>query len=387
MHDVIINGDSLSELPKLPPESVDLIFADPPYWMRTEGVLHRTEGTEFQGCNDSWDKFDSLSDYEDFTSRWLTECRRLLKPSGSIWVIGSMQCVYTIGAIMQRLGYWLINDVIWYKSNPTPNFTGYRLNNSHETLIWAVKNRRAKFTFHYKTAKALNSDSPGKQLGSVWRFPVCSGRERLRDSQGRKLHSTQKPLALLERIIAISSNIGDTVLDPFAGTMTTAAAAKKLGRRYIMIERDEDYCAYGRSRVDAVSFADGETARADFDVKPLRVSMSEMIEAGYFAVGEKFFLSDGHEYGELLADGKLLWHGEILDMHTCAARAKNLRAKRVNGFDYWHVMRKNQLVSIRDIRENYRSQHKNSPHVQQGEQDISSSTTFSSSLIREQPAP
>ncbi|MBQ6972938.1 MAG: hypothetical protein IJP86_11375 [Synergistaceae bacterium] len=354
MHDEIINGDSLSELPKLPAESVDLIFADPPYWMRTEGVLHRTEGTEFQGCNDSWDKFDSLSDYEDFTLRWLTECRRVLKPSGSIWVIGSMQCVYTIGAIMQRLGYWLINDVIWHKTNPTPNFTGSRLNNSHETLIWAVRDRRAKFTFHYKTAKALNSDSPGKQLGSVWHFPVCSGRERLKDSHGRKLHSTQKPLALLERIIAISSDIGDTVLDPFAGTMTTAAAAKKLGRRYIMIERDGDYCRHGRARVEAVSFADGEIARAGFDVKPLRVTMTEMIAAGYFTVGEKFFLSDGHEGGELLADGKLLHDGEILDIHTCAARAKNLRAKRVNGFDHWRVMRENHLVSIREIRENYR---------------------------------
>lgn len=354
MHDVIINGDSLSELPKLPAESVDLIFADPPYWMRTEGVLHRAESTEFQGCNDSWDKFDSLSDYEDFTSRWLTECRRVLKPSGSIWVIGSMQCVYTIGAIMQRLGYWLINDVIWHKTNPTPNFTGSRLNNSHETLIWAVRDRRAKFTFHYKTAKALNADSPGKQLGSVWHFPVCSGRERLKDSQGRKLHSTQKPQAMLERIIAISSNVGDTVLDPFAGTMTTAAAAKKLGRNYIMIERDGDYCAYGRARVEAVSFVDGEIARASFDVKPLRVSMIEMIEAGYFVAGEKFFLSDGHEGGELLPDGKLLWHGEIVDMHTCAARARNLRAKRVNGFDCWHVMRENNLVSIREVRENYR---------------------------------
>lgn len=354
MSNRIINGDCLTEMPSLQAESVDLIFADPPYWMRTEGVLHRVEGTEFSGCNDSWDKFDSLSDYEAFTLRWLSECRRLLKPSGSIWVIGSMQCIYTIGSVMQRLGFWLINDIIWHKVNPTPNFKGTRLNNSHETLIWAVKDRNAKFTFHYKTAKALNTDNPGKQLGSVWRFPVCSGRERLKDSAGHKLHSTQKPLAMLERIIAISSNMADTVLDPFAGTMTTAAAAKKLGRKYIMIERDPNYYEAGKTRLEAVTFEDSEISRADFDVKPPRVTMTEMIGAGYFTAGEKFFLKDGHCCAELMPDGKLLYEGEIVDMHTCAARAKNLRAERVNGFDYWHVMRDNHLVSIRDIRENYR---------------------------------
>ena len=356
----IINGDSLIEMPKLPAESIDLIFADPPYWMRTEGVLHRVEGTEFQGCNDSWDKFNTLDDYESFTLQWLRECRRLLKPSGSLWVIGSMQCVYTIGSAMQHLGYWLINDIIWQKSNPTPNFMGTRLNNSHETLIWAVKDRRAKFTFHYKTAKALNHESPGKQMGSVWKFPVCSGSERLKDSNGRKLHTTQKPLALLERIIAISSNIGDTVLDPFAGTMTTGAAAKKLGRNYVMIERDENYYAYGEKRLDEISFADTEIARADFDVKPVKVSITEMIEAGFFVTGENFYLKDGHEYAKLQSNGKLLYQGEILDIHTCAALAKNLKAKRVNGFDYWHVMRGNGLVSIKIIRENYRTKKEES---------------------------
>ena len=359
MYDTIINGDSLIELPKLPVESIDLIFADPPYWMRTEGVLHRTEGTDFHGCNDSWDKFSSPEEYESFTLQWLKECRRVLKHSGSLWVIGSMQCIYTIGAAMQRLGYWLINDIIWHKSNPTPNFTGSRLNNSHETLIWAVKDRKSKFTFHYKTAKALNTESPSKQMGSVWRFPVCSGSERLKDSEGRKIHSTQKPLAMLERIIAISSNIGDTVLDPFAGTMTTAAAAKKLGRHYIMIERDKTYCDYGHERLSAITFEDSEISRADFDVKPIRAAMPEMIRTGYFHAGEKFLLADGKEYAQLQPDGKLLYAGKIIDMHTCAARAKHLKAERVNGFDYWHVMRENHLVSIKEIRENYRNSLKN----------------------------
>ncbi len=320
--------------------------------MQTSGILHRPEGTEFLGCNDHWDKFTSLNEYTSFTQSWLTHCKRLLKPSGSLWVIGSMQCIYTIGSVMQTLGFWFINDIIWQKSNPVPNFTGSRLNNSHETLLWAVKDRHSRYTFNYKTAKHLNS---GKQLGSVWTFPVCSGSERLKDSNGRKIHNTQKPQALLERIIAISSRIGDTVLDPFAGTMTTAAAAKKLGRRYIMIEREESYCAYGRKRLESVTFQDSEIARAAFDAKPLRVTMSEMIHAGTFVAGEAFMLKDGTVCAQLQEDGKLCYNGEIIDMHTCAAQAKNLRAKRVNGFDVWHVLRDNQLVSIAAIRENYRA--------------------------------
>ncbi len=351
MQDIIITGETISEMSKLPAESIDLIFADPPYFMQTSGILHRPEGTEFSGCNDDWDKFTSLDEYEAFTRNWLTQCRRLLKSTGSIWVIGSMQCIYIIGSVMQNLGFWFINDVIWQKSNPVPNFTGSRLNNSHETLLWAVRNKRSRFTFNYKTAKHLNS---GKQLGSVWTFPVCSGSERLKDSHGRKIHSTQKPQALLERVIAISSKLGDTVLDPFAGTMTTGAAAKKLGRRFIMIERNETYCTYGRKRLADTEFQDSETARADLDVKPLRVTMQEMIHAGAFSAGESFMLKDGSVCAELQEDGKLYYHGEILDMHTCAAKAKRLRAQKVNGFDVWHVLRDNQLVSIAAIRENYR---------------------------------
>ncbi len=352
MQNIIINGETLHEMSKLPAESIDLIFADPPYFMQTSGILKRVEGTNFQGCNDDWDKFSSLDDYISFSRQWLSQCRRLLKNSGSLWVIGSMQCIYSLGSIIQELGFWLINDIIWHKSNPTPNFTGSRLNNSHETLIWAVKNKHSRFTFNYKTAKFLNG---GKQLGSVWLFPVCSGNERLKDSSGHKLHNTQKPLALLERIIAISSKPGDLVLDPFGGTMTTAAAAKKLGRKYIMIERSKDYCSHGQARLDAINYEDSDIARAVFDIKPLRATIPEMITAGYFVNGESFYLKDGRECAKLLPDGKLDYHGDILDIHTCAARAKNLRAQRVNGFDFWHVKRNNQLVSIAAIRENYRA--------------------------------
>ncbi len=360
---IIINGDSIYEMNQMKENSVDLIFADPPYWMRVDGVLTRVEGTEFDGCDDEWDKFDSLEDYEKFTKKWLSACYRILKPNGSIWVIGGMQCIYTIGAIMQQLGFWFINDVVWHKKNPTPNFMGTRLNNSHETLIWATKSKKSKYTFNYKTAKELNIDtinntqySKGirKQMGSVWRFPVCSGAERLKDINGKKLHSTQKPQEMLERIIAISSNIGDVVLDPFAGTMTTGAAAKKLGRQYIMIELDEVYCQYGEMRLNEIKYEKTDIAIASFDEKPLKVSITEMIDNNYFTIGESFCFRDGKPIAELNGDGKLIYNGEVIDMHTCCAIARGVKAKRLNGFDYWYVIRDNVPVSIAEIREQYR---------------------------------
>lgn len=360
---IIINGDSLQKIRMLPDESVDLVFADPPYWMRVEGVLNRTDGTKFNGCEDHWDQFDSLDDYERFTRAWLTECRRVLKKDGSIWVIGGMQCIYTIGAIMQELGFWLINDVIWYKKNPTPNFMGTRLNNSHETLIWAAKSKTSKFTFHYKTAKELNTDTVDegdyqrgvrKQLGSVWRIAVCSGNERIKTSDGQKLHSTQKPEELLERIITISSNKGDLIMDPFGGTMTTAAVAKRLGRNYIMIEREKTYCEYGATRLKKIAYIDTPLANAAYDIKPPKVTMDEMMRAGYFHVGESFYLKKGDAVATLNQSGKLKYQGSIMDMHSCAAAAKGIKAKRVNGFDYWYVMRDEHRIPIREIREAYR---------------------------------
>lgn len=359
----VICGDSIEEMNKMQPNSVDLIFADPPYWMRTEGVLKRVEGTDFDGCDDTWDKFDSLEDYEDFTKKWLSACHRILKPNGSIWVIGGMQCIYTIGSTMQDLGFWLVNDVIWHKKNPTPNFMGTRLNNSHETLIWATKSKKSKYTFNYKTAKELNVDSVTedeyskgvrKQMGSVWRFPVCSGLERLKDENGEKLHSTQKPLEMLERIIAISSKKGDLVLDPFGGTMTTGVAAKKLGRNYIMLEREPKYCKFGEQRLNETSYMDTPIANAVYDEKPLKVSMEEMITAGVFVVGEDFCFKNGEPVAKLCADGKLEYNGEILDMHTCCAVARQVKANRLNGFDYWYVIRENKPVAIADLREEYR---------------------------------
>ena len=364
MESMIINGNSIEEMKKLEENSIDLIFADPPCWMRVEGVLKRVEGTDFDGCMDAWDQFESLEDYEAFTKEWLRECYRILKPDGSIWVIGGMQCIYTSGAIMQEIGYWLINDIVWHKKNPTPNFKGTRLNNSHETLIWATKSKKSKYTFHYKTAKELNLDTVDeadyengirKQVGSVWKIAVCSGNERLKNEQGEKLHTTQKPEELLYRIIAISSNVGDMVLDPFGGTMTTGAIAKRLGRKYFMIERDPKYYEYGKQRIEQEVFEDSDIANAVYDKKPLTAKMPEMIQNGFFFNEEMFYLQDGTKGGILQADGKLLYKGKITDMHSCAAKVKGVKAKRLNGFAVWFVKRDGILVSIQKIREDYRT--------------------------------
>ena len=364
---IIINGNCIEEMNKLDADSIDLIFADPPYWMRVEGVLKRTEGTDFDGCDDDWDQFSSLKDYEEFTRQWLSACYRVLKPDGSIWVIGGMQCIYTIGAAMQDIGFWFINDVIWHKRNPTPNFMGTRLNNSHETLIWAAKSRKSKYTFNYKTGKELNLDTVSeeeygkgvrKQMGSVWRMAVCAGNERIKNSDGNKLHSTQKPIEMLERIIAISSKPGDVVLDPFGGTMTTGAAAKKMGRKYIMIEREKEYCEYGEKRLAAVMAEDTPVSRADYDKKPIKVTVRELIENRALLEGEGFYFRTGDEIATLNPDGKLVYNGEIIDMHSCAAKARGAKADRLNGFDYWYVIREGRRVSIADIRDEYRSRKK-----------------------------
>ncbi|MGX2983101.1 DNA-methyltransferase [Helicobacter sp. 23-1045] len=378
----ILHGNSLELLKTLPDSSIDLIFADPPYWMRVEGTLKRPEGSDFSGCDDVWDnQFGSTRDYSDFTRAWLTECRRILKPNGSIWVIGSMQCIYTIGGIMQDLGFWFINDIVWHKSNPTPNFMGTRLNNSHETLIWATKSKKSRYTFHYKTAKELNAEiidfakGARKQLGSVWKIPVCSGNERLKNARGEKLHSTQKPESLLYRIIAISSNLGDIVLDPFGGSMTTAVVAKRLGRSYIMCEQNKQYIHAGQARIDSVKFENSDIARAKFDEKPLRVNLCDLIECGLLRVGETLYIKGSEsKSANLTANGRAQYNGEIFDIHSLCAKLKGVKAQRLNGFLWWEVVRqnaessaestknaestaKNKRILLDDLREFYRENY------------------------------
>lgn len=360
----IINANSIDKMREMKDNSVDLIFADPPYWMRVSGVLHRTEGTVYRGCNDEWDnKFKSLKDYLRFTREWLTECRRILKPDGSIWVIGSMQCIFSIGCIMQELGFWIINDVVWQKTNPTPNFMGTRLNNSHETLIWAAKDKGSKYTFHYKTAKELNVDNVSdrefrdgvrKQLGSVWKIPVCTGGERLKNEEGTKLHSTQKPEELLYRVICISSDPGDLVFDPFGGTMTTGAVAKRTGRSFIGIEANPVYCDYGRKRLEGVQQQMGDIETASFDNTPNKIRFAEMLDHGYVSPGDVFYTKDKSVRAVLQDDGRLLFdNGTVADIHQGAAQALNSRAHRLNGFSVWHVVRDDSLISIDEIRSKF----------------------------------
>lgn len=351
----VINEDALKILKTIPDKTFDFCFADPPYFMQIpqNKKLLRVEGTEYKGCTDEWDKFPSLEYYKEWTKLWLSEIRRTLKDNGTICVISGMQSIYEIGNILRELGYWVINDIIWQKSNPTPNFTGTRLNNSHETIIWAAKSKKSKLTFNYKTAKFLNN---GKQLGSIWTFPVCSGKERLRTDDGQKLHSTQKPESLLHRIIVLFTKKGDLILDPFAGTMTTAAIAKKTGRNYFVIEKEKKYIDYGIKRINQTVEDIGLVESNTLDIKPSKVSMNEMIKEGYFKVGEKFFHTNGKIATLNDEKGNLLFENENASMHIIAAKMMN-KKNRINGFDVFSVERNGKLISIKEIRNKYRKDH------------------------------
>src|SRR6478672_8733552 len=244
----ILVGDCIAGMAKLPAASVDLVFADPPYNLQLASDLKRPDDSHVDAVDDDWDKFASFSAYDEFTRRWLTACRRVMKPAATIWVIGSYHNIFRFGTIMQDLGFWILNDVIWRKSNPMPNFRGRRFTNAHETLIWASLGQSARYTFNYDAMKALNEDL---QMRSDWLFPICSGPERLKHDGGRKVHPTQKPEALLHRILLASTNKGDVVLDPFLGSGTTGAIAKRLGRGFIGIEREAAYAEAARARLDA----------------------------------------------------------------------------------------------------------------------------------------
>ncbi|MGL4949951.1 MAG: DNA-methyltransferase [Anaeroplasmataceae bacterium] len=348
----ILKGDTIDVMKEIPDKTFDFCFADPPYFMQIEEgkKLYRVEGKEFEGCDDDWDKFPSMKAYNEWTRKWLFEVKRLLKDDGAICLISGMQSIYEIGAILRELGYWVINDIVWQKSNPTPNFGGTRLNNSHETLIWATKSKKSKFTFNYKTGKELNG---GKQMGSIWTFPVCSGNERLRDENNEKVHNTQKPISLLYRIMVLFTKKGDLVLDPFGGTMTTGAVAKQTGRNYTMIERDDEYIKYGEKRLKNVKQIIGDVENAIFDIKPIKVSMKEMIENGYFFLNEFFYHKNGERAILIDTMGKLEYRNNIKSMHEVAGNMMGSE-RRVNAFDYLFVQRNNKKISINEIRRLFR---------------------------------
>ncbi|MFN3868314.1 MAG: site-specific DNA-methyltransferase [Hyphomicrobiaceae bacterium] len=343
----ILVGDCLDELRRLPSASVDVVFADPPYNLQLERELLRPNNTRVDGVDDAWDKFSSFADYDDFSRRWLTECRRILKPDGALWVIGSYHNIFRLGAMLQDLGFWILNDIVWRKVNPMPNFRGRRFTNAHETLIWAARDQRSRYTFNYESLKALNDDL---QMRSDWLFPICSGPERLKDSEGKKAHPTQKPEALLHRVLIASSNAGDVVLDPFFGTGTTGAVAKRLGRRYIGIERDEVYAKAARERIAAVeplSASALETLRSK-RAEP-RVPFGTLVELGIVRAGSALFDAAQRVKAEVKADGSLAVAGRQGSIHRLGAEMQGRSA--CNGWTYWHYKAEGRLRPIDVLRE------------------------------------
>jgi modification methylase len=337
---------------RLPAESVDLVFADPPYNLQLAGDLHRPNNTRVDGVDDAWDKFQSFAEYDRFTRAWLAECRRLLKPNGAIWVIGSYHNIFRLGAALQDLGFWVQNDVIWRKTNPMPNFRGKRFTNAHETLIWAGRDQKSRVTFNYEAMKAFNDDV---QMRSDWLIPICAGPERLKDDGGRKAHPTQKPEALLHRVVLASTHPGDLVLDPFFGTGTTGAVAKRLGRRWLGIERDPDYgrAALERiARVQPLPLAALETARSKRG-EP-RVPFGTIVELGILEPGSPLFDERRSIRAEVRADGTLAWQGSHGSIHRLGAAVQGKTA--CNGWTFWHFEVEGQLKPIDVLRDEAKRQ-------------------------------
>ena len=344
----IIAGDCVVNLALIPDESIDMIFADPPYWMQTEGELLRTNGTKFSGVEDNWDKFNTYKEYDEFSERWLTECKRILRPNGSIWVIGAFQNIYRLGYIMQNLGFWILNDVIWSKPNAVPNFGGTRFKNAHETLLWCTKSQEAKYTFNYKTMKHINGS---KQDKSVWDIGICIGSERLKNENGKKIHSTQKPEELLYKIILSSTKPGDVVLDPFFGTGTTGAVAKRLGRNYIGLERELSYIEAAGQRIEKVTQQANSLFDLSLEVKPPQVKIQKLIEDGFLSAGEKLFNKKGTCIGTLTDVGYVDDDTDVLSIHQMSAKYLNIPNN--NGWDFFYIRRGNELKPINDLRYEY----------------------------------
>ena len=350
----IIKGDCIENLKKLPDESVDLIFADPPYFMQTEGELHRTNGAKFQGVEDEWDKFSDYREYDEFCTAWLKECKRVMKKNSSIWVIGSFQNIYRIGYIMQNLGFWILNDVIWSKPNAVPNFGGTRFQNSHETLLWCTKNKNAKYIFNYKTMKHLNN---GKQEKSVWNIGICIGNERIKDKEGKKVHSTQKPEKLLYNVIISSSRPGDIVLDPFFGTGTTGAMAKLTGRNYIGIEREEEYINVAQERIDRVKTIHDDISDLKLEIKPPKVPMEKLLKVKYLKEGQEVFNKYKEKIGTIENNGYINDGEDILSIHKMSA--KHLGLSNNNGWDYFWINDNNQFIELNSLRYKFQNNFQN----------------------------
>jgi modification methylase len=336
--DQILPGDCLDLLPTLPEASVDLVFADPPYNLQLQRELLRPNNTRVAGVDDAWDQFEDFAAYDAFTRAWLSACRRVLKPTGTLWVIGSYHNIYRVGAILQDLGFWILNDLAWVKTNPMPNFRGVRFTNAHETLIWAQKQRGQPYTFNHPAMKSLND---GLQMRSDWWLPICTGRQRLKVN-GLKAHSTQKPLALLYRVLLATTRPGDVVLDPFFGSGTTGAAANQLRRRWIGIERDPAYVALARARIAALP----QPAADDLSLfetpnprREPRLPFGALLEQGLLRPGDLlYFGAQGQQCARVLADGSIEYNGSRGSIHQMARLAAQDPAAPLNGWQAWFYL-------------------------------------------------
>lgn len=348
----VINADSIATMNQMEENSVDVIFADPPYNMQLGDMLMRPDNSIVNGVTEEWDSFESLAAYDEYTKLWLSAARRVLKEDGSIWVIGSYHNIFRVGYILQNLGFWILNDVVWNKTNPMPNFKGTRFTNAHETLIWAVKNPKARYTFNYEAMKALNDDT---QMRSTWEIPICTGKERLKNSNGEKLHPTQKPEALLYRVLLASSKLGDVVLDPFFGTGTTGAVAKKMGRNFIGIERDADYVAGARARIAQVEPMSDCALEYTVKKKVQRIPFGSLLERGLLQPGDVLSDASGKHFATIRADGSVKGENTEGSIHQVGAAAQNAAA--CNGWEYWHYKDKGKgLVCIDTLREQVRTE-------------------------------
>ena len=360
--DMILQGDCLAQLRTLPDNSVDVVFADPPYNLQLKGDLHRPDASKVDAVDDEWDKFDNFAAYDAFTRAWLGEAQRVLKPTGTLWVIGSYHNIFRVGTALQDLGYWILNDIIWRKTNPMPNFRGTRFTNAHETLIWAAPDENATgYTFNYQAMKTLNDDV---QMRSDWSLPICTGGERLKDEGGSKLHPTQKPESLLHRVLLASTEAGDVVLDPFFGTGTTGAVAKKLGRHFIGIEAEADYAEAAMQRIGRIEkLTDEELELTQSPKAQPRVAFGTLVERGLVKPGMQLFgparkVSAAQIKAKVRADGSVKLGREKNapsgSIHKMGAAAQG--APSCNGWTFWHYKDGEKLVPIDNLRQKVRDE-------------------------------
>lgn len=349
--DQILEGECVEVMKSLPDASVDLVFADPPYNLQLGGDLHRPDNSKVDAVDNDWDQIGGFDDYDLFTWQWMEQARRVLKPNGAIWVIGSYHNIFRVGGILQDAGFWVLNDIIWRKTNPMPNFKGTRFTNAHETLIWAAKTKEGRPTFNYAAMKALND---GVQMRSDWSLPICSGGERLKGDDGKKAHPTQKPESLLHRVLLSTTNPGDLVLDPFFGTGTTGAAAKRLGRHYIGIERDAEYLKVARARLAEIQPAsrDAMSVTQSPRAQP-RIPFGTLVERGMVKPGDTLYCPKGRHTARVRADGSIIAGDRSGSIHQVGAQIQS--APSCNGWTYWHIRTKQGLAPIDVMRAEVRA--------------------------------